>query len=282
MGERIGVCNYCRETKPLTREHAFPGWVYRRLGIEGIPAELLINGLPAGEPDLAGVAIYALCRECNGSWSVPEQKISKWLGESMRDWSRPFELGPGQRQLVAAWAVKTALMIELALREQREPSFAPESHFRWLFEHRDKLEPPPGCRVWLFGNDRDPQAPTTSGAMVLSSPTDYPPRAYLSTFTIGFMGFQVFGADVLAEDEHGVHIATEAPPFDPDRQAADFLTRIWPDAPVFRWPPHERVAFQEIPWLTYWPRSVYGLTHPPDPRYARTDAAIGVDRGPGR
>jgi len=202
VAEHVGVGDYCGEIKSLTLEHAYPAWVYRRLGIAGVPSQLLINDIAVGESDVLGVAVYALCRECNGTWSVPEQKVNRWLGESTRDWSITFELGPGQRRLVGAWAVKTALMLELALRQQRTPSFAPATHFRWLYEQRDSLEPPPGCRVWIVGNDRHAQSPTTCGAMLLSSPTGYPPAAYLATFTIGFMGFQVFGPDVLKAGNH--------------------------------------------------------------------------------
>jgi hypothetical protein len=272
---RTGACSYCGAAKPLTREHAYPAWVYRRLGIEGRPAQRVINNVPKEGDELLAEVIQALCRECNGSWAVPEQKVSKWIGDSMLDWSRPYQLGPHQRLLVAAWAVKTALMLELAQRDARTPSFAPPSHFRWFYEHREAPVPPPGCRVWIFGAGADPQIPMTAGAMVLSSPHDYPPKAYLATFTIGFVGFQVFGPDVLRYREDGEAMVDRAPPLEPQNAPATFLTRIWPDAPVFRWPPTRHIDFDQIPWLTYWPRSAYGLTYPPEPSYRRADGVVG-------
>jgi hypothetical protein len=202
VADHVDVCYYCGERNLLTREHADPAWVYRQLGIEGVPAQLLVNNRIVGDADVLGVTIYALCRECNWTWSIPEQRVRKWLGKSMRDWSVPSELGPGQRRLVATWAVKTALMLELALRYWRTPSFSPHSHFCWLYERRDSLEPPLGCRVWIFGNDRDARTPTTCVAMVLALPTGHPPTAYLATFTIGFMGFQVFGPDAFRWEDH--------------------------------------------------------------------------------
>lgn len=56
-----------------------------------------------------------------------------------------------QRATLAAWATKTALLLELALAKVRGGGFAPQRHFRWLYRHRDHLEPPPRTTVWMFG-----------------------------------------------------------------------------------------------------------------------------------
>jgi hypothetical protein len=94
---------------------------------------------------------------------------------------------------------------------------------------------------------------------------------YLATFTMGFMGFHVFGPDV-PQDVHGDLVyVVEVPSLDPEGVAQTLLTRIWPDAPVFRWPPAKHANIEDLPSIAYWPRSAQGLNHPPDPGYRRTD-----------
>jgi hypothetical protein len=258
MAAELGTCRYCGEEKLLGNEHAFPGWVYRCLGIENTPAVRHVDGVPVGAPaPLEVVALHEICDECNRAWSDHEQKISKWLCPSMRNAPIPFALDFYQRRRVAAWAVKTGLMLELALRQQQREFFAPESQFAWLHDHVERLEPPPGCRVWMFGVEVENAWPATTTVALLKPARPDFPEAYLATFTIGYLGFQVFGPDVVkTPDARWVM----APPLDPPPAFQTVLSRIWPDADIYRHPPDEVIRIADIAKLASWPQVVLGLS----------------------
>ncbi len=106
-------------------------------------------------------------------------------------------------------------------------SFAPESHFRWLYEHRQSPEPPPGLRIWLFGVNigtgfaRQRLAWSTSGVLEPYAAAETP-RAYLATFTTGYVGFQVFGPDLDGVDR-------ARPPHLPVLSSVQtVLNQVWP------------------------------------------------------
>jgi hypothetical protein len=160
----------------------------------------------------------ALCRSCNSGWlsDQMERKVSKWLKPWLRDVNRPqVVFDEHQRTVLAAWAVKTALLLELALADVCGTGFAPERHFRWLYQHRASVEPPPHCSVWMFGvNTGHPDggllwtqlAWTKASAIEVAESrrilipgepeTLAVPRGYLATFTAGFVGFQVLSWDL--------------------------------------------------------------------------------------
>jgi hypothetical protein len=219
-----------------------PDWIRRRLGLEG-PATLQVEGLPVETRPRLETLLHGVCEGCNGRWSNVEQKVAKWIGKSMRTPSTPFRLDPHQRQVTATWAVKTALMLELALSKHRQRSFAPVSQLNWLYNHSRYPVPPPGCRVWLFGTEVSvaPFYPTTTSATVLDHGPDVP-DAYLATFTAGCVGFQVFGPDVV-----------ESPPvIDPPAQFQAKMKRIWPAEGSYRWPPAEHFMAKELFHVADW------------------------------
>ncbi len=257
MAAELGVCRYCRGEKLLGREHAFPGWVYRCLGIENRLVVEHLDGIPVGKPArLDVVALHEICKDCNRAWSDHEQKVSKWLCPSMRDAPTPFTLDSNQRCRVAAWAVKTALMLELAVRQQQKEFFAPAFQFGWLYHHVNRLEPPPGCGVWMFGVEVGNEWPTTTTVAQLRPARPDFPQAYLATFTIGYLGFQVFGPDVVETHDAGWVVA---PPLDPPPAFQTLLGRIWPDADIYRHPPAEVIRIADISKLASWPQVVLGL-----------------------
>jgi hypothetical protein len=61
----------------------------------------------------------------------------------------PIKLSGTEQMLVAYWATKTGLLVEVASRQWRAAGVMPTSHLRWLHEHREDWLPPPGTVVWL-------------------------------------------------------------------------------------------------------------------------------------
>jgi hypothetical protein len=248
----------------LTIEHAYPDWIRRRLNPQG-SVQWHLDGQTLPGREVFEVEIKALCRDCNSGWldKYFEKKVSKWIGDTLRDAKRPFALDQHQREVLAAWAVKTALMIELATLDIRKPAFAPESHFRWLYEHRTTPTPPPACQVWLFGLNIGSgfawhQLAWSRNALMEPSSLEEAPRAYFATFTAGYLGFQVFGPDLDGVDR-------PTPPKLPVlRTVKSVLNPVWPAPrrPPLRWPPSKWTNPASLEAFAAWPNDL--LRRPPE------------------
>lgn len=230
----------------LTSEHAVPDWVRNRIK----PAPTVkweLDGVLVEGQDTFDVEIEAVCHDCNTGWLSRklENKVSKWIGGALTDAKYQFQLDRPQRCLLACWAAKTALLSELALRKQlpdRTHALAPESHFKWLFDHREALKPPPGCQVWMFGVNIGSGlgwhrlAWNRGGTLDPLPELKGVPRAYFHTFTVGALGFQVFGSDLDGLDLTGGKEPPKLPVLPAVRVV---LHNLWPapNKPPFRWPP---------------------------------------------
>ncbi|MGA2502068.1 MAG: hypothetical protein ABSH20_30360 [Tepidisphaeraceae bacterium] len=138
----------------------------------------------------------------------------------------------------ATWAVKTALLIEIALKEARGDGFAPVSHFRWLYDHRDDPCPPPGSQVWISGLDMEGSLVSWNYAGAVFTDELKPPDAYLAHFSVGCLLFTVFGQDFETVGEG--HLATTRRQLmrcTPPPRFRNHLRGIWPNLhPVIAWP----------------------------------------------
>lgn len=79
------------------------------------------------------------------------------------------------------------------------------------------------------------QLPTASGT---------PLSGHLTTFTLGYVAFQVFTVDYIAAEQHGAVVWNTHVP----DTLAQALTRIWPQqphTPTITWPP---AAFRRDDW----------------------------------
>jgi hypothetical protein len=147
------------------------------------------------------------------------------------------------------------------LRELRRPSFAPESHFRWLYAHADAPTPPVGAQIWMFGVNQ-PFGPgrwlqiASAQALTLAPAAPGVPPAYFSTFHAGLVGLQVFGPDAEA-----LQPGVIPPPLPVPAVVAPALFQVWPAPakPPIKWPPkppHRIVDTADMDTFAQWPRAV--------------------------
>jgi hypothetical protein len=227
-------------------------------GIEAWVGDRFIPDLDAFQ-----VTIRAVCKECNTGWlsTKLENKVSKWTKHKLADLTKgapQLIFDPSQRELLASWAVKTALMITLALSEFRskdiEPLLVPQRHFDWLYAHREPptgepIPPPPGTTVWMFAANIQPSGPVGTivrkmlawddGENIIADKVDRMgelPKGYFLTFTAGYLGFQVIGWDANPADlvEPQWSLRPTMPPAIQDGIHRLFPTQGTP--PAFRWP----------------------------------------------
>ena len=59
----------------------------------------------------------AICEDCNSVWLSSLERRVKPLLAPMAVGAQPTTLSPGSQLLIATWAVKTVLLLELALRQ---------------------------------------------------------------------------------------------------------------------------------------------------------------------
>ncbi len=263
-------CMFCGSPGPLTDEHAIPKWARKAIGAtaairlhvvpQGSRAISAATGRPAQRfTGMRVVARKALCDSCNSGWLAGlENAANPLLEPAMR--GDPIKLSTDQQALVAFWAAKTSLLIEVAFRQFRTDSVVPASHLRWLYEHRTDRAPPPGTVVWLASLNPwlgDDFVPTwcSSGTLRSGDPRSHPNRtndSYVATFSVGCLIFQVIGQD-FREPDHltptGLPFVTVIPP----RKLASYLLPIWPQLyPEAAWPPNYLILAQKWPEFAEW------------------------------
>jgi hypothetical protein len=252
-------CVFCGSTDDLLSvEHAISRWAARAFDIQGWVTSYASDGpgsarVQVGRMQYMNVVLRdALCRKCNSAWlggrGHIEDRVSQVL-KPMAVSAQPAVLDGPAQALLAFWAVKTVFLVELAIRQMHpgmrsvEGYLASDVEFAWL---REREEPPPRSMVWLGCWDCERQVPVAyepSGAE-LPTTDGSPLAAHLTTFSVGFVVFQVYSVDFLAAEQHGAPVWNPRPPAPLDGS----LARIWPPQLVVQevsWPPP---AFRRDEW----------------------------------
>ena len=100
------------------------------------------------------IELRKICATCNSGWMASlEGTVKPILAPMMRSDGSTF-LSVEDLALIAMWATKTVLLMELAAASLRGPAYAPESHFHSIFEQPDT--PPAGVRVGLLAVNAHP------------------------------------------------------------------------------------------------------------------------------
>jgi hypothetical protein len=131
-----------------TEEHCFPKWLAAQIIGGGEEWEHTVAATATGEVkrqwtkrELAVVS-KKVCRTCNVGWMAGlERSVRGFLPPVIRGEAGGLSLA-GQR-LLTAWAVKTALCLELANPVKGEP--IPHEHYRAMAALKD--QPPPRTQV---------------------------------------------------------------------------------------------------------------------------------------
>jgi hypothetical protein len=104
-------CIFCTNP-PNSKEHLFPMWLIRKL-----PKGHAMSSKLADGPELVSVSyevkVKCVCTTCNNGWmSLLEVEVKTLLSALMADLS--VELSPSDQTLLAAWALKTAMVADAA------------------------------------------------------------------------------------------------------------------------------------------------------------------------
>ena len=256
MAPLTALCIFCGSiTGTASEEHVIPQWARRAFGIRG-PVTVQASHWPDPERRQVGRLQHlnvtlrdALCKDCNSKWLGPiEGRVARVLRPMAVD-AAPVVLDPGTQKLLAFWAVKTVLLLELSVRQmfpgartiEGYAAAAPE--LAWL---RAREEPAPRSMVWIGCWDCKRETPLMYEPSTAPLPTadGRPLSGHLATFALGFAVFQVFTVDFVAAERAVARVWNPNPPA-PLRAA---LPRIWPQlasTPDIAWP---SPAFQREEW----------------------------------
>jgi hypothetical protein len=218
-----GQCAFCGAID-VTEEHVFPKWISRELS-KLAPLQVTTEYGPRRLPQLEMTA--PVCEKCNNRWlSVLEGDVQPVLAPLIR--GEEHTLSPDDQPLLAAWAAKTALMLDLA----SGASIVPTGFYYELRQHRTALR---SHAVWVgayLGSRKAIWA--EHRGLHLGIEPDEPPNAFVTTFNVFRVVFQVVG-----------HFTKGGASLTDRRALALGLWPIWPSArKAVSWP-RNRLALSD-------------------------------------
>jgi len=269
-----GTCILCRQhSDDLSKEDVIPKWMRKVLPVSGPVQYVNISKDVVYSTDDTMVLTLrgTVCHKCNNEpLSQLEELVKPLISDALIGTISAFSAD--SQRIIATWAVKEALLIEMACKEIRGYGFAPQSHFEWLYEVlcRKDPSPPPGSQVFLGALDPD-GLPAWNVASVFGDKLKHPesqvaqpiradqiiPSAYVALFSFGCLVFSVFGQDfrqgTVRPTEYvrpdGVRLGQLQPP---TRFSRHLLT-IWPYFhPVVAWPPAARLGVGDLNDFADW------------------------------
>lgn len=247
-------CVLCGSADDPTDEDVIPRWLLRALDVRA-PVTVSVRE-ESGEPTVARkrpnpqvVLRGGLCRTCNNErLSGLERAVSPILAPMVRD-ARPTVLDLDSQRLLAAFAVKTVYLLELAARQQYPgvrpvEGYAPSTaEIGWLqgqLESRPAtlIEPPPRSMVWLAHWDcgRRSVVNYAPSSAALPARDSHEVVGQFTTLALGFAAFQVFTVDYVEADQYEAEVWNPFPPV----SLRPLILRIWPhllNADPVQWPP---------------------------------------------
>jgi hypothetical protein len=186
-----GFCAFCGSTD-TTDEHVFAAWV---------SAELQKRGSLVRETEHGRVPIRSLdvtvpiCSHCNNRWLSVLENDARPILAPMINGTGSFTLTSDQQKLLAAWALKTALVLDLV-------SGAPMIPAGFFYAFRQRREALPNTAVWIGAYLDKSAIWVDHHGIPAEKPTDF-----VTTFTVGRVVFHIVGMI----DEGTVALPTDTP-----------------------------------------------------------------------
>ena len=240
-------CVFCGQTSGLTNEHVWPEWVSKLLCERSSSFARYSRRVtatddtttPTGRSRKLNVTVRAVCRDCNCGWLSDFENRVKSLaspliaGESVA----PGVLAPESQELLAAWAYKMALLLDVAHPSTSREFFIPSDRQRF----RRTISAHGFVRVFLgryeFG-DRP--------ALARKLRDTFAQQAYweLATMTAGHLAMQVLSVRSVPSNEL---VPAGKLGLEFSRLAREALIPIWPPFPgPVVWPPAHTMSHQDI------------------------------------
>lgn len=148
-------CLFCGRTgRKLTKEDVIPRWLWRVFregrGMQG-PVTMSVDGKPFRVAANTAVRYGGICADCNHGWMHDLENAARPImvpavtGDALRP-GHELRLDAGAQTVLATWAVKTWLLLELAVRYVTKAGVEAPAALRYLYQHR---QPPTSVFVMV-------------------------------------------------------------------------------------------------------------------------------------
>jgi hypothetical protein len=251
----FGKCVWGCGRDNFNREHIVGQQIAKLLDLE-LPLTMHLGDFRrAGGEQIEVVLEDRVCVGCNGGWMHKlDDKMIAFMGDALST-STPVRLNEFRQRILARWAVKVALLLEVYLHDEAirvpilqamGPFFVPEDNFPAL---RKDHGPPKRTRVWVGGLEVATQPFTSHSNVITISGTREPhrdprPIGYYSVFSLGPVVFAVTGWEI------GFDGAIPSEP-NPTEVALGKMRAIWPaDKKPVAWPPSSQVSVRDLANMT--------------------------------
>lgn len=176
------ACVFCG-SRPVTAEHVCPQWIGRNIRVQG-SLVLTMGERQMREARALDLRVRAVCRSCNGGWlSDLEGAFSAKMLPAID--GRPVMLDETEQTMVATWAVKTWMLLEMALGFDRGWSVRVPGLFPFLYRER---HPPREMSVWVGGLLPGHSTVAWLTTMLVNDPA----VGVITIFTIGNLVFHLY------------------------------------------------------------------------------------------
>ena len=238
--QRRGACIFCgSKTNPLTREHVWGDWISRLFHPVRKRRQYTLHRRTRDQSTSSFVAASInltarlVCQPCNNDW----------MSELENDYVKPILSDPilrgdairftvDDQVTLAAWAFKTAVLIDHMTSTRRRPFFSAAVRRRFA----TTLMLPEGVQIWIMGHNatrlKRRTAYYVSHYLKPASARLKHFEFYVVTFVVGHFAFQVFAP----RKPNRVH--RRLPVLRPDSIWKDLTLRVWPSSGrTISWPP---------------------------------------------
>jgi hypothetical protein len=177
------TCAFCRRERKLTLEHAFPSWIQRYLPHSQHVTSVTHTAKAEGEELRAwktrdlDVKVKRVCAECNNGWMSDLEQVARLVLVPLMN-GRPRRLVASEQEIIAVWAIKTALVCEFIHPSARGAS---DLHFRDIGE---RLNPPRDSHVWLARYEGPKELDYNHRVLVFTDSSDTKRTGYITSFII--------------------------------------------------------------------------------------------------
>ncbi len=248
IGRHLPKCIFCG-ARANSREDVWPRWILQRFRppVSGVFGH--VGGDAYGDPGRSTVRLRCVCGDCNTGWmSRLEEECIPVLSSMAQDVAMPLDME--QRALVAAWAVKTAMVWEFFAPVDTAPYYLGSERAAMRVDRTI----PDNTDVWLARYGGEPMLFSRCAEATddVTCPGGDPGlRGWKTEIVFGRLAIQV-----LSLRSAVIEARLEAPPLPGPWDHC--CVAIWrPQGRTCDWPPKLSLD-QDVPFPTFasrWPRA---------------------------
>lgn len=223
------ACLFC-DNNADSREHMWPDWIHKRKKFGPIRHKIGVRPekiLPNPKQKIGTV-----CETCNNGWMhTLENDNIPIIGSMFNDLAIPLNIH--QQATVAAWAVKTAMVVDSVQGRDPANRFYRKPECEAMRLH---LTIPGRTRIWIGRSALSSLSAIGTHIMMFSPEIPARTPGMVVNVVVGHLAIQVMTLHV-----HPEHAEMKVP--DPNPKPGDWenmLNQIWPvDPRLVMWPPKE-------------------------------------------